>query len=89
MSDTSQDLTVLEPRDLEKAREEAEKIDVRNSQAVLQFGVGAQQKIAGFADSVLAEIRNKERVKRETSCIPFGQTKELDVDSLPEISSFL
>jgi uncharacterized protein YaaN involved in tellurite resistance len=90
MSDTSQDLTVLEPRDLEKAREEAEKIDVRNSQAVLQFGVGAQQKIAGFADSVLAEIRNKDAGEAGNILASLlDRIKELDVDSLSRNKSFL
>ena len=90
MSDTSQDLTVLEPRDLEKAREEAAKIDVRNSQAVLQFGVGAQQKIAGFADSVLAEIRNKDAGEAGNILASLlDRIKELDVDSLSRNKSFL
>jgi uncharacterized protein YaaN involved in tellurite resistance len=89
MSDSAQELAVLDPRDLEKAREEASKIDIRNSQTVLQFGVGAQQKIASFADSVLSEIRNKDAGEAGTILSNLlEKIKELDVGSLTKEKSF-
>ena len=68
MSDLSQtgsevqlvDVTNLEPEAQERARSIASTIDVTDSQAVIQYGVGAQSKISGFADTILTEIRNKD-----------------------------
>jgi uncharacterized protein YaaN involved in tellurite resistance len=65
MSDasTSQELIkvdTLEPDKQEKAKSIAESIDLTDSQAVVQYGVGAQSKISGFADTILTEIRNKD-----------------------------
>ncbi|MFQ3620718.1 MAG: toxic anion resistance protein, partial [Spirochaetales bacterium] len=89
MSEPSFDLAVLEPDALAKAKEEAAKIDIRNSQAVLQFGVGAQQKIATFADSVLAEIRNKDAGEAgQILANLLERIKELDVGSLGRQGSF-
>lgn len=42
------------------ALEIARQIDLEDTSAVTQFGVGAQKKIADFADTVLAEIRAKD-----------------------------
>lgn len=61
--DTSQELIKvdsLEPEKQEKAKSIAESIDISDSQAVVQYGVGAQSKISGFADTILTEIRNKD-----------------------------
>lgn len=65
MSDasTSQELIkidTLEADKQEKAKSIAESIDLTDSQAVVQYGVGAQSKISGFADTILTEIRNKD-----------------------------
>lgn len=38
----------------------SKQIDVEDSQAIIQYGVGAQTKVAGFADSMLSEIRAKD-----------------------------
>lgn len=35
-------------------------IDLMNSQAVIQYGVGAQRSIAGFSDNILAQVRSKD-----------------------------
>lgn len=65
MSDTSssQELTTVEtldPEKRQKAESIAESIDITDSQAVVQYGVGAQSKISTFADTILTEIRNKD-----------------------------
>jgi uncharacterized protein YaaN involved in tellurite resistance len=50
---------------------------------VVQYGVGAQGKIADFADSILSEIRNKDAGAAGTSLSDLLVTiKNLDVDSL-------
>ncbi len=54
------DLSNLEPEAQTKAKSIAETIDLTDSQAVIQYGVGAQSKISGFADTILTEIRNKD-----------------------------
>jgi len=54
------DLSSLEPEAQERAKSIASTIDVTDSQAVIQYGVGAQSKISGFADTILTEIRNKD-----------------------------
>lgn len=55
MSDTQ--LTVA---DQAKVREIANGISIGDSQAIIQFGVGAQGKISGFADTMLDQIRSKD-----------------------------
>lgn len=54
------DLAALEPAGQQKAQEIAKTIDLTDSQAVIQYGVGAQSKLSGFADTILSEIRNKD-----------------------------
>jgi len=53
-------LPSLAPAELEKARSIAAGIDLADTQAVIQFGTGAQSRIASFADTILDEIRNKD-----------------------------
>ncbi len=50
----------LAPAELEKAKAVAAGIDLADTQAVIQFGAGAQGRIASFADTILGEIRNKD-----------------------------
>lgn len=50
----------LTPEEKAQAENIASQIDVDDSQAVIQYGVGAQQKISGFADTILGEIRAKD-----------------------------
>lgn len=38
----------------------SEKIDIRNSQAVLQYGVGTQKKLADFSEAALKNVRTKD-----------------------------
>lgn len=38
----------------------SEKIDIRNSQAVLQYGVGTQKKMADFSEAALKNVRTKD-----------------------------
>ena len=69
------ELTKAEPVDVDKIRTQIEEltpeqksrvddlknnIDLMNSQAVIQYGVGAQRSIAGFSDNILAQVRSKD-----------------------------
>lgn len=51
---------VLSPEEQKVVDEFAEKIDVTNSTLVMQYGAGAQKKIASFSDTALANVRTKD-----------------------------
>lgn len=62
-SQTAQQLVTVEslPVDAQaEARRIAESIDVNDTQAMIQYGVDAQTKLASFSDTILTEIRNKD-----------------------------
>ncbi len=50
----------LNAEEKKKIVEIANQIDLKDSQFVLQYGVGIQSKISGFADTVLSDIRAKD-----------------------------
>lgn len=54
------DITKLDAEGQERAKKVADSIDVSDSQAIIQYGVGAQRNIAGFADTILDQIRSKD-----------------------------
>lgn len=54
------DISTLAPENQQKAQALVETIDIADTQTILQYGVGPQQKMAGFADTILDEIRNKD-----------------------------
>jgi len=73
----------LAPAEFEKAKAVAAGIDLSDTQAVIQFGAGAQGRIASFADTILAEIRNKDSgYVGEVLGGLVLKIKELDVGSL-------
>ena len=51
---------VLTPEEQKMVDDFAEKIDLSNSNMVLQYGAGAQKKIADFSESALEHIRTKD-----------------------------
>src|SRR5208282_595872 len=77
------DVTALVPADLAKAREMAKGISVEDSQSIVQYGISAQIKISGFADTMLDQIRTKDagEVGAALSDLVF-KIKEVDVGSL-------
>jgi uncharacterized protein YaaN involved in tellurite resistance len=50
----------LSPQERARAQEIARSINIQDTQAVLAFGSQAQSKIAGFADTILAQVRAKD-----------------------------
>lgn len=77
------DISKLSPEERKKVDEIAAKVDLTDSSAVIQYGVGAQTRIAEFSDSVLETVRNKDagyvgQVMGELML----KVKEIDVDSL-------
>ena len=53
-------LTALPPEALAKAKDIAKSIKIEDSNAIIQYGIGAQKNISGFADSMLESIRVKD-----------------------------
>lgn len=71
----------LTPAERKVVSDFASKIDLTNSNVVLQYGAGAQTKIANFSESALANVRTKdlgEIGEMMTSLI--GQLKSFDDD---------
>ena len=56
----------------------SEKIDIKNSSIVLQYGAGAQKKIADFSDGALASVRTKD----------LGEVGNMITDLITELEGF-
>ncbi len=54
------DMSALSEKEQEAVRAFAEKIDVSNSNLVLQYGAGAQKNIADFSENALASVKTKD-----------------------------
>ena len=54
------DESILTPEEREMVREFAAKIDVMDSNLVLQYGAAAQKHVAGFSESALETVRSKD-----------------------------
>ncbi len=51
---------VLTPQEQKQVDEFAERIDITNSQMVLQYGAGSQKKIADFSETALGNVRSRD-----------------------------
>ena len=72
-----------------KARVEEVKnsIDLMDSQAALQYGVGAQRNISSFSDNILTQVRSKDSgYVGELMSDLVLKVKEVDVDGLDAVS---
>ena len=54
------DVSKMAPEAQARAQEIAKSINFEDSNAITQYGVGAQAKIGSFADTILQEVRNKD-----------------------------
>lgn len=50
----------LSPEELKMVEDFSSKIDLHNSQAILQYGVGTQKKMADFSEGALKNVRTKD-----------------------------
>lgn len=50
----------LTPEELQMVEEFSRKIDLNNTQAILQYGVGTQKKMADFSETALKNVRTKD-----------------------------
>lgn len=69
---------VLSDEEKEMVRQFAAQIDLKNSQMVMQYGAGAQKKIADFSESALENVRTKD----------LGETGKLLSDVVNELKDF-
>ena len=75
--------TRLSPAEQSKVQEIREAIDLNDPQAVLQFGLPAQNRIAAFADTLLADVRAKDTgYVGEALNGLLQRVKDVDVDAL-------
>ena len=62
--------TPLSPEEQQMVDDFAEKIDITNSQMVLQYGAASQKKLSDFSDTALSRVKTKD----------MGETGELITD---------
>ena len=65
------------PEEMQKIRQFAGTIDIKDTGTVLQYGVGTQQKLAEFSESALASVKTKE----------LGEVGDLLADLVTEIKT--
>ena len=75
----------LSPEQKARVEEVKNSIDLMDSQAVLQYGVGAQRNISSFSDNILTQVRSKDSgYVGELMSDLVLKVKEVDVDGLDE-----
>ena len=70
--------TPLSPEEQQMVDDFAKKIDITNSQLVLQYGAASQKKLSDFSDSALARVKTKD----------MGETGELITNLITELKGF-
>lgn len=68
---------ILTPEEEAQVKEFASRIDLNNSQAILQYGAGPQKKIADFSENALNNVRTKD----------MGEIGQLLTDVVTELKS--
>ena len=77
------DVTVFSPEELARVDEIAASINIKDSQAIIEYGVGAQSDIADFSDTVLDQVRSNDAgFAGEALNELMVNVKEVDVDGL-------
>jgi uncharacterized protein YaaN involved in tellurite resistance len=78
--ETTEALTLegLSPEEQETVKKFAESIDITDTKTVMQYGAAAQQKIAGFSDSALENVRTKD----------FGETGDMISSLVAQLKGF-
>lgn len=75
----------LSPEQRVRVEEVKNSIDLMDSQAALQYGVGAQRNISSFSDNILTQVRSKDSgYVGELMSDLVLKVKEVDVDGLDE-----
>lgn len=72
------DDSILSPEERKMVDDFAKQIDIRNSNAILQYGAGTQKKMADFSEDALEKVRTKD----------LGEIGDLLGDVVTELKSF-
>ena len=70
--------TPLSPEEQKMVNDFAEKIDIANSQMVLQYGAASQKKLSDFSETALSRVKTKD----------MGETGELITSLISELQGF-
>ena len=70
--------TPLSPEEQKMVNDFAEKIDITNSQMVLQYGASSQKKLSDFSETALSRVKTKD----------MGETGELITNLISELQGF-
>ena len=70
--------TPLSPEEQKMVNDFAEKIDITNSQMVLQYGAASQKKLSDFSETALSRVKTKD----------MGETGELITSLISELQDF-
>ena len=70
--------TPLSPEEQKMVNDFAEKIDITNSQMVLQYGAASQKKLSDFSETALSRVKTKD----------MGETGELITNLISELQGF-
>ena len=70
--------TPLSPAEQKMVNDFAEKIDITNSQMVLQYGAASQKKLSDFSETALSRVKTKD----------MGETGELITNLISELQGF-
>lgn len=73
-----EELEMLTPEEKKMVADFAAKIDLRSSNAILQYGAGAQKKIADFSENALENVRTKD----------LGEVGDMLADVVTELKNF-
>lgn len=83
-------LAQLTPENQKKALEIANQINITDSTQIMQYGIGAQNKISNFSESILSKVKAKDAGHSgEMMAQLMLKVKDIDVDSLNQEKGFL
>ena len=71
--------TPLSPEEQKMVNDFAEKIDITNSQMVLQYGAASQKKLSDFSETALSRVKTKD----------MGETGELITSLISELQALM
>ncbi len=84
------DLSKMTEEQRQRVTEIIKSINLEDSQFILQYGIGAQSQIAGFADNIVSEVRAKDSgYVGEVLTDLMLKVKELDVDGVSSGKGFM
>lgn len=82
-------LSQLSPENQKKAHEIANQLNIMDSTQIMQYGIGAQNKISNFSESILSKVKSKDAgYSGEMMTQLMLKVNDIDIDSLNEEKGF-